>query len=31
MVYLFRKMHIAVKGAAVASWKETMEYDPSYN
>jgi hypothetical protein len=32
MLYLFRKMHIAVKGAAVASWKETMEmeYDPSY-
>jgi len=25
--------HIAVKGAVVASWKETMEmeYDPSYN
>jgi hypothetical protein len=25
--------HIAVKGAVVAAWKETMEmeYDPSYN
>jgi len=25
------EMHIAVKGAALASWKETMEYDPYYN